>query len=130
LAQRAWTAWMRDNGGAVLNIASTGGLQTGAEIGAYNVSKAALVHLTSQLALELGPTVRVNALAPGLVKTRFAQPLYENNEEELSKLFPLRRLGVPEDISSAAVFLLSPRASWITGSTLVVDGGEMTVSAI
>jgi NAD(P)-dependent dehydrogenase (short-subunit alcohol dehydrogenase family) len=130
LVQRAWSAWMRDNGGAVLNIASTGGLQTGAEIGAYNVSKAALVHLTSQLALELGPTVRVNALAPGLVKTRFAQPLYENSEAELSQLFPMRRLGVPEDISSAAVFLLSPGASWITGSTLVVDGGELTVSAI
>jgi 3-oxoacyl-[acyl-carrier protein] reductase len=128
--QRVWNAWMSANGGAILNISSTGGLQTAPAIGAYNVSKAGLIHLTAQLALELGPKVRVNALAPGLVKTQFAKALYEENESEISQMFPLRRLGVPEDVSGAAVFLLSPSASWITGSTLVVDGGEMTVTAI
>jgi 3-oxoacyl-[acyl-carrier protein] reductase len=74
--------------------------------------------------------VRVNALAPGLVKTQFAKALYEENEPAIAGMFPLKRLGVPEDISGAAVFLLGPEASWITGSTLVVDGGEMTVTAI
>ena len=128
--QHAWNAWMADHGGAVLNISSTGGLQTAPSIGAYNVSKAALIHLTAQLGLELGPSVRVNAVAAGLVKTRFAEPLYRDNEQEISSLFPLARLGVPEDIAAAAVFLLSPGASWITGATLVVDGGEMTVTAI
>jgi NAD(P)-dependent dehydrogenase (short-subunit alcohol dehydrogenase family) len=128
--QRAWVSWMRDHGGVVLNIASTGGLQSSADIGAYNASKAALIHMTSQLALELGPVVRVNALAPGLVKTQFARPLYENNEDAVAHLYPLRRLGQPEDVAAAAVFLLSPAASWITGSTLVVDGGELTVAAI
>jgi len=128
--QRAWVSWMRDHGGVVLNIASTGGLQSSPEIGAYNSSKAALIHMTSQLALELGPGVRVNALAPGLVKTQFARPLYENNEDAVARLYPLRRLGQPEDIAAAALFLLSPAASWITGSTLVVDGGELTVAAI
>jgi NAD(P)-dependent dehydrogenase (short-subunit alcohol dehydrogenase family) len=128
--QCVWKAWMSDNGGAILNISSTGGLQTAPTIGAYNVSKAGLIHLTAQLALELGPKVRVNALAPGLVKTQFAKALYEENEPEIAGMFPLKRLGVPEDVSGAAVFLLGPGASWITGSTLVVDGGEMTVTAI
>jgi NAD(P)-dependent dehydrogenase (short-subunit alcohol dehydrogenase family) len=94
--QRAWTGWMSEHGGAVLNIASTGGLQTGPSIGAYNVSKAGLIHLTAQLALELGPTVRVNALAPGLVKTQFAQPLYEDNEAELGGSGFPRTLRAPQ----------------------------------
>jgi NAD(P)-dependent dehydrogenase (short-subunit alcohol dehydrogenase family) len=128
--QRAWAAWMRDHGGAVLNVASTGGLQPAPSIGAYNMSKAAMIHLTRQLAFELGPTVRVNALAPGIVKTQFARPLYEGKEAEVGELYPLKRLGEPEDVAEAAFFLLGPGASWITGGTLLVDGGELTVSAI
>jgi len=129
-AQHAWSVWMRDHGGAILNISSTGGIQPAPLIGAYNASKSALIHLTRQLALELGPAVRVNALAPGLVKTQFARPIYENNEAELAALFPMKRLGEPGDVAGAAVFLLSDQASWITGATLVVDGGELTVAAI
>ena len=72
----------------------------------------------------------MNALAPGLVKTKFSEPLYRDNEEGVASLFPLRRLGLPDDVASAAVFLLGPQSSWITGATLVVDGGEMIVSAI
>ncbi len=129
-AQQAWSVWMSEHGGSVLNIASTGGIQPAPFIGAYNASKAALIHMTRQLALELGPIVRVNALAPGLVKTQFARPLYEDNEAELASLFPTRRLGEPGDVAAAAAFLLSDEASWITGAILVVDGGELTVAGI
>ena len=109
--------------GSVLHVASVGGLRAGAPIGAYNASKAAVIHLTRQLAVELGPDIRVNAIAPAVVKTRFAEALYEGREEEVADAYPMKRLGVPADTSKAAAFLLSDDASWITGETLVVDGG-------
>ena len=121
--QHAWRAWLRDNGGSILNVASVGGIRAGAPIGAYNASKAALIHLTRQLGVELGPTVRVNAIAPAVVKTTFAKALYEGREDDVAQAYPLKRLGVPEDTAKAAAFLLSDDASWITGETLVVDGG-------
>jgi 3-oxoacyl-[acyl-carrier protein] reductase len=121
--QQAWRAWLKDNGGSILNVASVGGIRAGAPLGAYNASKAALIHLTRQLGVELGPTVRVNAIAPAVVKTKFARALYEGREDEVSQAYPLKRLGVPEDTAKAAAFLLSDDASWITGETLVVDGG-------
>lgn len=112
-------------GASVLNIASIGGLSVEPSIGIYNGTKAALLHLTRTLALELAPDVRVNALAPGLVKTDLARALWEPHEEAVAAQVPMRRLGEPDDIASAAVFLSSDAASWITGSTLVVDGGMM-----
>jgi NAD(P)-dependent dehydrogenase (short-subunit alcohol dehydrogenase family) len=121
--QQAWRAAMREHGGSILNVASVGGFRAGAPIGAYNASKAALIHLTRQLGVELGPTVRVNAIAPAVVKTTFAKALYEGREDEVAQAYPLKRLGVPEDTAKAAAFLLSDDASWITGETLVVDGG-------
>jgi NAD(P)-dependent dehydrogenase (short-subunit alcohol dehydrogenase family) len=121
--QQAWRAWLKDNGGSILNVASVGGIRAGAPIGAYNASKAALIHLTRQLGVELGPTVRVNAIAPAVVKTTFAKALYEGREDDVAQAYPLKRLGVPEDTAKAAAFLLSDDASWITGETLVVDGG-------
>jgi NAD(P)-dependent dehydrogenase (short-subunit alcohol dehydrogenase family) len=121
--QQAWRGWLAENGGSILNVASIGGLRPGASIGAYNASKAALIHLTRQLGVELGPGVRVNAIAPAVVKTAFARALYEGREEEVAEAYPLKRLGVPEDTAKAAAFLLSDDASWITGETLVVDGG-------
>ncbi|MDT7572316.1 MAG: hypothetical protein QOE05_2490 [Actinomycetota bacterium] len=121
--QQAWRAWLKDNGGSVLNVASVGGIRAGAPIGAYNASKAALIHLTRQLGVELGPNVRVNAIAPAVVKTTFAKALYEGREDDVAQAYPLKRLGVPEDTAKAAAFLLSDDASWITGETLVVDGG-------
>jgi 3-oxoacyl-[acyl-carrier protein] reductase len=121
--QQAWRAGMREHGGSVLNVASVGGIRAGAPIGAYNASKAGLIHLTRQLGVELGPKVRVNAIAPAVVKTTFAKALYEGREDEVAETYPLKRLGVPADTAKAAVFLLSDDASWITGETLVVDGG-------
>ncbi|MEO6205093.1 MAG: SDR family oxidoreductase [Mycobacteriales bacterium] len=120
--QQAWRAGMSE-GGSILNVASVGGIAAGAPIGAYNVSKAALIHLTRQLGIELGPKVRVNAIAPAVVKTKFASALYEGREDEVAQAYPLKRLGVPEDTAKAGAFLLSDDASWITGETLVVDGG-------
>jgi NAD(P)-dependent dehydrogenase (short-subunit alcohol dehydrogenase family) len=89
------------------------------------VSKAALIHLTTELGYQLGPEVRVNAVAPGIVKTVFAQALYEGREEKVAKRYPLRRLGVPADIAGAVSFLLSSDSSWMTGQTIVLDGGAV-----
>lgn len=121
--QQVWRAGMSSGGGSILNVASVGGIRAGSPIGAYNASKAALIHLTRQLAVELGPTARVNAIAPAVVKTTFARALYEGREQEVAQDYPMRRLGLPTDTAKAAAFLLSDDASWITGETLVVDGG-------
>ncbi|WP_345627077.1 SDR family oxidoreductase [Rugosimonospora acidiphila] len=116
-------AWLGAHGGAVVNVASVAGLRPATGIGLYGVSKAALIQLTAQLAVELGPSVRVNAVAPAVVKTRFATALYDGREEQVAQAYPLRRLGVPPDVASAVAFLASDDAAWITGQTLAVDGG-------
>ena len=113
----------KDSPGAVVNIASIAGLRPAPGIAYYGVSKSALIGLTVQLAAELAPSVRANAVAPAVVKTRFAAALYEGHEEEAASRYPLGRLGVPEDVASAVAFLASADASWITGQTLVLDGG-------
>ena len=123
--QAAWAAGMRDGGGVILNVASVGGLRAPPMMGAYSVSKAALIHMTRQLAMELAPGVRVNALAPGLVKTDFSRALYEADETAAARRQPLRRLGRPDDVAAAALFLISDASSWITGEVLVVDGGAL-----
>jgi NAD(P)-dependent dehydrogenase (short-subunit alcohol dehydrogenase family) len=122
-SQCAVRAGMAERGGSIINVASVGGLGPEPGIGWYNVTKAAVIHLTRQLAWELAPAIRVNALAPGLIKTDFARALWEGREEAISARIPLRRLGEPDDIARAALFLASDAASWITGHTLVVDGG-------
>jgi NAD(P)-dependent dehydrogenase (short-subunit alcohol dehydrogenase family) len=111
--------------GSIINVASIGGLGVEPGIGWYNVTKAAVLHITQQLAYELAPDIRVNALAPGLVKTKLARALWEGpGEERIAAHIPLRRLGLPDDIATAALFLACDEASsWITGQTLVVDGG-------
>jgi NAD(P)-dependent dehydrogenase (short-subunit alcohol dehydrogenase family) len=124
-SQLAWRASMRERGGAILNVSSVGGLSVESSIGAYNATKAALLHLTRTLAAELAPGVRVNAIAPGLVKTDMARALWEANEAAIAKILPMRRLGEPEDIARAAAFLCSDQASWITGTTTIVDGGAL-----
>jgi NAD(P)-dependent dehydrogenase (short-subunit alcohol dehydrogenase family) len=110
-------------GAAVVNIASVAGLRPSPPIGIYGASKAALIHLTGQLAVELAPRIRVNAVAPAVVKTKFATMLYEGRESEVVKDYPLGRLGDPADIAAAVAFLASDDASWITGQTVIIDGG-------
>jgi NAD(P)-dependent dehydrogenase (short-subunit alcohol dehydrogenase family) len=114
-----------DGAGAVVNIASIAGLAPSPGIGYYGTSKSALIGLTMQLAAELAPAVRVNAVAPAIVKTRFASALYEGHEAEAIANYPLGRLGVPEDVGAAVAFLASKDAAWITGQTLVIDGGAL-----
>jgi NAD(P)-dependent dehydrogenase (short-subunit alcohol dehydrogenase family) len=129
-AQEAWRAWQREHGGVVVNIASIGGLSVENHIGHYNVTKAALIHLTRTLAADLAPGVRVNAIAPGLVKTDMARALWEPAEDAIAARMPLHRLGEPTDIANAALFLASDLSSWITGETLVVDGGALLGAAL
>jgi NAD(P)-dependent dehydrogenase (short-subunit alcohol dehydrogenase family) len=124
-AQQAWKQSMAEHGGNIINISSIGGLSVETSIGHYNVTKAALLHLTRSLAKELAPGVRVNALCPGLVKTDMARALWESGEEAISQMIPLHRLGEPEDIARAALFLASDASSWITGTCIVVDGGML-----
>jgi NAD(P)-dependent dehydrogenase (short-subunit alcohol dehydrogenase family) len=113
----------RDSIGSIVNIASVAGLGPAPGIAYYGVSKSALIGLTFQLAAELAPRVRVNAIAPAVVKTKFAAALYESDEAGAAAAYPMKRLGEPEDIGAAAAFLASDDAGWITGQTLVVDGG-------
>lgn len=128
--QLAWKASMAERGGAVINIASIGGMSTEPGIGYYNATKAAVIHLTRQFAHELAPSVRVNAIAPGIVRTQLAKALWENYETQLNAALPLGRIGEPEDIAKVALFLAGDDSAWMTGQTLVVDGGALIRPAI
>ncbi|MGH3461912.1 MAG: SDR family oxidoreductase, partial [Kribbellaceae bacterium] len=128
LATIAWVkacrdAWMGQHGGAVVNLSSVAGLAPSPGLGWYGATKAMLSRVTSELAVELAPAIRVNAVAPAVVKTKFATALYAGREDEVAATYPMKRLGRPDDIGSVVWFLLSDEASWITGQTIVVDGG-------
>ncbi len=128
LATIAWVkasrdAWMGEHGGAVVNLSSVAGLAPSPGLGWYGATKAMLSRVTSELAVELAPAIRVNAVAPAVVKTKFATALYAGREDEVAATYPMKRLGRPDDIGSVVWFLLSDEASWITGQTIVVDGG-------
>lgn len=120
--QQVWAQWMKDHPGVVVNVASIGGLRTEASLGVYNMTKAAVIHMTRQLAGELGAT-RVVGVAPGLIVTDFAQMLVDTFGETLAARLPTKRLGQPQDIANLVAFLASDLASWITGETYVIDGG-------
>ena len=107
---------------AIMNICSVGGIAPSQLMGAYNVSKAALIYLTKQLAYELAPDIRVNGVAPAIVKTKLSQLLWEN-EEFAKNLHLLKKLGEPEDIANAVYYMCSDDAGWVTGEVLTIDGG-------
>jgi NAD(P)-dependent dehydrogenase (short-subunit alcohol dehydrogenase family) len=125
LTKLVYEASMEERGGAIVNVASIGGLRPGIGLGVYNVTKAAVIMLTRQLAREVGGKVRVNAIAPGLIKTRFAEALW-GNEAILDRVLsqnPMGRIGTPDEVASAVLFLVSDAASYVNGEVLVVDGG-------
>ena len=115
-------------GGSVIMISSIAALRGTEGIGAYGVSKAALIQLTRNLAVEWGPKgIRVNSIAPGLIKTEFARELWEDPErmEKIENRTPLRRIGTPEDIAGVALFLASDASAYVTGQVIIADGGEL-----
>lgn len=123
--QAAWSTCMAEHGGSVINIASVGGYVTSTQLGVYGMFKSALIYQTRQLGAELGPNVRVNCIAPGLIKTDFAKILWEGERgAKVASMYPLKRLGEPSDIGEAALFLAAG-APWMTGQTLILDGGEI-----
>jgi NAD(P)-dependent dehydrogenase (short-subunit alcohol dehydrogenase family) len=128
--QLALRAWMAEHGGSIVNIASIAGLRSSGVLAAYGASKAALIRLTEELAWQLGPGVRVNAVAPAVVKTKFAEMLYSEREEEAASAYPMKRLGDPKDVAGLVAFLASDRASWITGETVRVDGGMLATGTL
>lgn len=127
-SQAAWRASLRDHGGSIINLASVAALQPVRDTGSYAISKAALHQLTRVLAGELGPNVRVNTLAPAIVRTKFSEVLL-SDEQAVVDAYPLGRVGEPVDVAQAALYLSSPAASWVTGTMLVLDGGGMAIRA-
>lgn len=110
---------------SVINVASVGGIKPATYMGAYNISKAGLIYMTKQLAKELAPKIRVNGIAPAVVKTKLSEMLWENDEQATADLHALKKLGTPEDISNLMYFLSSDEASWITGEVVTIDGGYL-----
>ncbi|KUO16090.1 SDR family oxidoreductase [Streptomyces dysideae] len=129
LVRGAWQSWMRDHGGTVVNVCTEGAGHVGPHVGAYGTTKAALLHLTQQLAGELAPKVRVNSVSPGLVRTEMARFVWEPGEEQIAAGLPLGRIGEPEDVARAVVWLASDAAEWVTGADLLVDGGTRVRAA-
>jgi NAD(P)-dependent dehydrogenase (short-subunit alcohol dehydrogenase family) len=128
--REAHRAYLGEHGGSIVNMASIGGTYPVPHVGVYNVSKAALIHLTKQLARELAPAVRVNAVAPATIKTDFARAKWEGREEEVALQYPLRRLGSAEEVGAAVRMLCTGELGWMTGQVLVLDGGATLVQGV
>jgi len=127
-SRAAYAAGMAATGGVIVNVASIAGIRPSPITGAYNISKAGLVHMTRQLAHELAPGIRVNAVAPAVVRTRLAGMLLQD-EEAAARMHPLGRVGEPEDVARMIVFLASDASSWMTGAIVPVDGGVTEASS-
>jgi NAD(P)-dependent dehydrogenase (short-subunit alcohol dehydrogenase family) len=125
LTKLVYEAWMETHGGAVVNVASVGGIRPSLGLGVYNVTKAGVIMLTRQLARELGGKVRVNGVAPGLIKTRFAEALWGNEAilERIVSANPMGRIGLPDEVAGVVAFLASDAASYVNGEVIVIDGG-------
>jgi NAD(P)-dependent dehydrogenase (short-subunit alcohol dehydrogenase family) len=134
LVQAVTPAMTDQGGGSITIVSSIGALRGSSVLGAYNVTKAADAQLVRNLAVELGPrNIRVNAIAPGLIRTNFSRVLWEDEENRAKALksLPLGRLGEPDDIAGAAVFLASPAGGYVNGELIVIDGGlTVTVGGI
>lgn len=133
LTQLCWRRYMQQAGGgcSIINISSVGGLTTSPQLGVYDVAKAGLIHLTKQLAAELGPAVRVNCIAPGLIRTDFARILWEGERGgQVAESYPMKRLGEADDIAACATWLAADSGAWITGQTIVLDGGGLVAFKI
>jgi 3-oxoacyl-[acyl-carrier protein] reductase len=127
LVREAWNAWMKSYGGSVVNVSSLGAVRPRAPVDVYGASKASLEDITRRLALELAPTVRVNAVAPGVVLTAGMENVPDREAQVAPTGWPLGRVGAVDDIASAVLYLASDAASWITGQVLRVDGGRSVV---
>ncbi|QDY06412.1 SDR family oxidoreductase [Micromonospora sp. HM134] len=123
--QAAWHGWLGEHGGAIVNISSIASKLAVPDGTSYGTAKAAVNHFTRQMANELAPGVRVNCVEAGTVLTDFTRPNVEGREEKVVGSVPLKRIGKPADVGAAVAFLLSDDASWVTGHTLVVDGGRL-----
>lgn len=128
--QEAYRAWMGEHGGTVVNIASVAGLRSSGVISAYGASKSALIRLTEELAWQLAPAIRVNAVAPGIIDTSFAEALVRDGGDEAARKYPMGRIGTPEDVARAVGFLVSDDAAWLTGDTVRVDGGLLATGGM
>ncbi len=131
LCQMVLPEMRRRRDGVIIIVSSIGGLKGSSDLGAYAISKAADMQIARNLAVEFGPhNIRVNCIVPGLVRTDFAAKLWQDTEraERREQITPLRRLGEPEDIAGAAVYLAARAGNWTTGQTLVVDGGVTITS--
>ncbi|MBI4788396.1 MAG: glucose 1-dehydrogenase [Chloroflexi bacterium] len=133
LAQAVVPQMKEQGGGKIINVASIAGLRPPHKMGVYGISKAGDIMLTQVLARELGPyNIQVNAIAPGIVQTKFSRALWEDAElmARHEANVPLRRIGTPEDVTGAALYLASSASDWVTGTVLVVDGGANLISMV
>lgn len=128
--KQVYEASMREHGGSIVNVASIGGTYPVPRVGVYNVTKAAVIHMTKQMGLEMAPKVRINAVAPATIKTDFARAKYEGREQEVADAYPLKRLGKPEEIAEAVVMLLDGGFGWMTGQTIILDGGASLIQGV
>jgi 3-oxoacyl-[acyl-carrier protein] reductase len=123
-------AYLGEHGGDIVNVSSVGGTYPVPKVGVYNITKAALIHLTKQLARELAPMVRVNAVAPATIKTDFSRAKYEGREEDVAEQYPLRRLGTAEEVGEIIRLLCDGTLGWMTGQTVVLDGGATLIQGV